>query len=275
MPRVRLNLDALRIAGVPLGTPLLVAPRAWDSDVELPEEAPETPEFIRPGLAFIDIRGPLDEEPDQMCGWWDGYAGEDGIAARFERAANDPATVAILIHFKTPGGTSAGIIECCKRMIAARDAAGIPVIGWVTEACSAGYWLAMVCDGGLFGNEQANAGSIGSYIPHESIAALLEKEGVVMTLVADPPGKTAGNPFEALSDVARSRLERGVKKCTGQFMAAVETARPELSEKVLRELDGDVLEGVDAVNAGLLDGVTDFETTIEMAFALAEARKAA
>lgn len=275
MPRVRLNIDALRIAGVPLDAPLLVAPRAFDSEVELPDEPPEPPAFLAEGVAFIDISGPLSAEPGWQCGYYDGYGGEDGIAARFERAAQHPATLAILVHFKSPGGTSAGILACCRRMLAARDAAGVPVVGYITEACSAGYWLATVCDGGLYGGEEAEAGSIGSYVPHESIAALLAREGVAMTLVADPPGKVAGNPYEPLSKLGLERIERGVKRCTKRFMGAVSAARPELSEAVLRDLDGDVLEGVDAVKAGLLDGIADLATTVDLALAQAAERKAA
>lgn len=259
-----------------MDAPLCLRPSAWDSEAELPDEAPDAPDVIAAGVGFVDIRGPLAEEPDTLCGWYDGYDGEDGIAARFERAVYHPDAVAALVQFKSPGGTSAGILECIRRMVRARDAVGIPVIGFVKEACSAAYWVASrVCNAGLYGDESAESGSIGSYIPHESIAAYLAKEGIAYTLIADPPGKVACNSFEALSDKGRARLERRVTACTARFVRDVETGRA-LSEEAIRALDGDVLEGFAAVEAGLMDGLADLETTVSLVLALAgeRARKA-
>lgn len=274
MPRVRLDVDALRAARVALDAPLCVRPSIWQSEIELPEEAPEPPEMTADGVALITVHGPLAAEADQLCGWYDGYLGDDGIAARFERAISHPACRAVLMHFKTPGGTSEGILEGVRRMLAARIKANKPVLGFVKEACSAGIWIAAaVCDGGLFGEEDAEAGSIGSYVPHESIAGLLEKEGFAITLIADPPGKIAGNGYQPLDDLGRARIERGVKKCTARFIAAVTAGRPALTEEAIRTtLNGDVLEGFDAVAAGLLDGVADLETTVQLASAMADQR---
>ena len=272
MPLARLDTTALRIARIPLDAPLCLRPTCWNGEIELPEEAPDVPDLIADGVALVTVHGPLAEEPDRACGWWDGYLGEDGIADRLERAVRSPAAQAVLLHFKSPGGTSAGILEGITRMLRARDAGGKPIVGFVQEACSAAYWIAAaVCDGGLYGPEDGEAGSVGSYIPHESIAKMLAAEGVEISLIADPPGKVAGNPYQALDELGRSRLERGVKRCTSRFMAAVEVGRG-LSEKDLRALDGDILEGIDAVGAGLLDGVADLDTTISLAQALAEER---
>src|SRR5262249_35899112 len=155
-------------------------------------------EMLGGRVAVIDIKGPLAAEPDTLCGWYDGYGGPDGIAARFERVIRDPSVSAVILRLSSEGGTSVGLLECIGRMCAARDATGKLVFGWISkEACSACYWIAAaVCSSGLFGGEATEAGSIGSYIPHESIAGMLAKDGVAMTLVADPPGKTAGNPYE-------------------------------------------------------------------------------
>lgn len=225
------------------------------------------------GVALVTIHGPLAEEADQLCGWYDGYLGEGGIVERFEAAQAHPACRAVLLHFRTPGGTSAGILEGMRRMLAARAEFKKPVVGHVIEACSAGFWIAAgLCDGGLYGPEDGEAGSVGSYIPHESIAALLAKQGVAIELIADPPGKVAGNSYQPLDDLGRSRIGRGVKKCTQRFFAAVQAGRPALTEDVLRALNGDVLEGLDAVAAGLLDGIADLETTVQLASALADER---
>jgi ClpP class serine protease len=275
MPRVRLDVDALRVAKIALDAPLCLRPLAWGSDVELLEEAPEPPEMTEDGIALVQVHGPLSEEADQLCGWYDGYLGKGGIVDRFEQAITHPACRAVLMHFRTPGGTSAGILEGVERMLLARAAANKPVIGFVKECCSAGLWIAAsICDGGLYGREDAEVGSIGSYVPHESIAGMLTQEGIAIDLIADPPGKVAGNGYQPLDELGRARIERGVKQCTARFIAAVSQGRPALTEEVIRALNGDILQGFDAVSAGLLDGVADFETTLSLASALADQRAA-
>lgn len=269
---MRLDTKALRLARIPFDAPLCLRPSAWDSEVELPAEAPAAPAYIAPGCAYLEVLGALAEEPDTLCGWYDGYAGEDGIAARYTRAVSHDATRCAVVRFRSPGGTSAGLVEGVRQMQRARAAAGVPVLGHVEEADSAGFWLAAACCDALYIGETGQAGSIGSYVPHECIAALLAKEGVEVTLIADPPGKVAGNPYQPLSDLGRARIERGVKACTARFFAAVEASRG-LDEKALRALDGDSLEGALAVNAGLVDGVVDsLETTVALALALADER---
>lgn len=268
MPRTCLDRRALHAARISPAAPLCLRAESWGSEVELPEAAPAEPD-VWDGVALVTVRGPLSGEPDTLCGWYDGYDGPDGIAARFARAHASPDVRAVVLSFDSPGGTSSGLFVCLRRMLEASAASGKPTLGHVKQACSAGYLLAMVCTGGLFGDEDADAGSIGSYIPHGDESGALAKEGVAITLIADPPGKTAGNPFQPLSDVAIARMTRDVNETTARFFSAVTAARPALTEKVLRALDGDVLKGAAAVSAGLLDGLADLADVADLARAMA------
>ena len=268
MPRARLDTAALRAAGLPLSAPLCLSPAAWETDIELPDEAPEAPDFVAPGLAYVEIVGPLSKAPDTLCGWFDGYQGECGIVGRFRRALSAPEARALLIYFDTPGGTTEGLEDAIAQMLSLSALYQKPIVGWVDNALSAGYWIASRVCGTLFGGVASQAGSIGSYITHVSIAGALAQEGEAVTLLANPPGKVAGNPYEPLSDLGRARFQRSVDACTGRFFADVEIARG-IPAAVLAELNGDILEGAAAVQAGLLDGLSDLETTIQYALALA------
>lgn len=267
MPRARLDRRALHAARIAPGAPLCLRADAWGSEVELPEAAPEEPE-IWDGVALVKVCGPLATEPDTLCGFYDGYEGPHGIAARFAQAHADSNARAVVLYLDSPGGTSSGLFACLRKMQEVRAASGKPTIGFVKQACSAGYCLAMACSS-LFGDEDSDAGSIGSYIPHGDESGALAKEGISITLVADPPGKTAGNPYQPLSEVALARMTRDVADCTARFFSAVSTARPALTPDVLRALDGDILQGRAAVNAGLLDGLADLEDVAALARALA------
>lgn len=265
----RLDTKALALAHVPIEAPLCLALAAWGGTFAAAEEPPA--EDVRPGaVAVVSICGPLAQEADSLCGWYDGYGGETGITARVSAALADQNVSAVVLRFDSPGGTSAGLEEAIRRMCAARDASGKPVLAYIDEqCCSAAYWIAAtVAADGVYAPRSGFVGSIGTWVAHVDESAALAQEGLAVTMIADPPGKVAGNSYEALSDVARSRLERSVKACTDRFVEAVGTARG-LSTDVLRELDGDVLEGDGAKAAGLVDGIASLEDVVALASAMA------
>lgn len=273
----RLDRRALAQVGASVETPLCLARSAWGATFALATEAPGVIELV-PGptethtaVGIVRTTGPLAQAADELCGWYDGYEGPDGLVARFLETINAPEVGAVAILFDvSPGGTSAGLEEGVRRMVEARDATGKPVVAYVNVLCaSAAYWLAAsLATHGIFGPIAAGVGSIGSYIPHDCIAGMLAQEGIVETLIADPPGKVAGAPSQPLDDLGRARIERSVQGCTARFIAAVSTARG-LTPEAVRALDGDVLPLDLAVAAGLADGLGSLEDVLTLAAALA------
>lgn len=264
-----LDSRALSLARVPLDAPLCLARSAWGASFAAAEEAPE--EEVRAGIvAVISICGPLAQEADSLCGWYDGYGGETGITARVLDALSDSNISAVVLRFDSPGGTSAGLEEAIRRICAARNASGKPILAYVDEqCCSAAYWIAAaVARDGIHAPRSGFIGSIGTWVDHTDMSGAMANEGLRVSLIADPPGKVAGNPFEPLGDVGRTRLERSVRECTGRFFAAVSAARG-ISIDDLRKLDGDVLEGEAALGAKLIDGIASLEDVIDLAAAIA------
>lgn len=238
MPRTplafRLDSSALAQARVPLDAPLCLPRAAWQGVHALQATAPSAlekyggnPTGQRTEVAIVTVRGLLAQEADSACGWWDGYGGETGVVARFAEAVNDPCVGAVMFIWDSPGGTSAGLEEGVRRMTEMRDAAGVSVVSYINERCgSAAFWIASaLSNGGIFGPVAAHCGSIGSYIPHTDISGALAQEGIVETLIADPPGKVAGAASKPLDDVGRARIERDVLACTSRFVEAVATSR--------------------------------------------------
>ncbi len=155
-----------------------------------------------------------------------------------------------------------------------RTATGKPVAAYVDElAARGGYWLAAaMADAGIYVPRGGGVGSIGCFTAHVDESGALEQDGFKVTLVQDPPGKTAGAPTEPLDDVGRSRMVARVSDVASRFMAAVAAARG-MSVEAVRELDGAVVYGPAAVAAGLADGVATLEQTISTVAVAAEKRK--
>jgi ClpP class serine protease len=251
----------------------------WRMRGEMPEPVPDVPEpaeaKLAPGsvVAVLDVDGPLSQrEVETWCGYVQGY---DGIARRLREALDAPEVGAVVLRVDSPGGDVAGLEEAVATMRADVARAGKPVLGYVDElAASAAYWLAAaVCSSGVYLPGSGLVGSIGCLAVHVSEARALDAAGVDVEVVRDPRGKAAGHPAEPFSDVASARLEELVRAASARFARAVSAARP-LSATQARALDGAVLEGSRAVEAGLADGVASLADTITRAASMARARPA-
>lgn len=265
----RLDVEALRLARVAPDATLCLAPGAWGSTFALEDSPPPSPTPGPGRVAVVDICGPLAQEADQLCGWYDGYEGSTGIAARVTAALRDPSISAVVLRFDSPGGVISGLEECVRRICEARDDMQKPVVAHVGETCaSAAYWLAACCASEIHGPAASYTGAIGCYRVHLDESGALDQEGLKVTLVADPPGKVAGSPHEPLSELARSRLDRDVKAVTARFVEAVTAARG-MAPEAIRALDGDLLQAGAAVEAGLIDGLGSLEDVVALAAALA------
>lgn len=214
-------------------------------------------------VAVVDIIGPLAQRGEsQLCGFVDGY---DWIGERLGAALEEAD--AVVLRIDSPGGDVAGLAEAVRRMRAAVEAAGKPVVAYVDElAASAAYWIAAGVADEIVIPPMGSVGSIGSFGVLVDITKSLELEGTAVTLVRDPEGKCEAHPAAPITDLARERLGSEVQAATARFVDAIATRR-ELSANVLRALNGAVLHGADAVRAGLADRVGTLEDVIRGASA--------
>lgn len=270
----RLDATALAQARISPETPLCLARSAWGSMLAAAAGPSETERFATSAeaavggeVAIVRISGLLASEADDCYwSWFDGYGGKDGIVARFTEAITDPLVGAVVLYIKSPGGTSAGLEEAIRHMVAARAATGKPVAVYVGEQCSsAAYWIAScLATLGIWGPVASRMGSIGSYIPWQGIAGMLEQVGITYELIADPPGKVAGSPTQPLDELGRARLERDVKGVTARFVAAAAAARG-LTPDAVRAINADELPLDLAVSQKLADGRGSFEDVLALA----------
>ena len=220
----------------------------------------------RPGVAVVEVRGVLEQRAaSHMCGESPGY---DEITARAVAALGDPSVGAVVLALDSPGGDVPGLAECARRIRAAADAAGKPLLAFVDElAASAGYYLACACDG-IYGPPAAHVGSIGELIVHASEARAIDAEGVDVEIIRSPGGKANPNGMEALDDLGRSRLQTIVDRGAAEFIGYVSSRRG-IATAAVAALDGALLGADDAIAAGLLDGIGSLEDVIALAGSLA------
>jgi ClpP class serine protease len=205
---------------------------------------------LRSGVAILPIVGPI-YRTSNIFSYFFGGATMDVISADFEAALADADVKAIVFDLHTPGGEITGVNEFVNRVYAAR---GIkPIIAYSSGfTCSAGYWIASAADE-IVADATSLLGSIGVIMPvHKG-----DKEYDIVS---------SQSPYKLLDptkDAHRKRIQKTVDAIADVFVASVARNRGVSKKKVLSDYGkGDVLVGVDAVNAGLADRIGSIDSII-------------
>jgi signal peptide peptidase SppA len=221
-------------------------------------------------VAVVEVMGPLAQRAAaDFFGFVDGY---DGIEARFAEAlAANPD--AIVLRIDSPGGDAAGCFEAVKRMRAAAQAAGKPVVAFADEmAASAAYALACVADSGIVAPSSGMVGSVGVIAMHASQSRLLADAGIDVSVFRSGKRKAEGTAVEPLSDDAAAAMQSHVDALAQQFGALVAEARGTTADAVLG-YEGAIFTAAEAVKNGLADRIGTLDDAVAMAAKAARARR--
>lgn len=209
--------------------------------------------------AMIAMQGPI----VYKANWFSmlfGCASIEIMRHQFRVAMADSTVRTILFRCDSPGGVVDFVPEFGDEIYAARQSgrkpilfAADPVIG------SAAYWLAAQGNA-IYASRSSMIGSIGTYIEHHDISAMLEKMGIKITLVAHPAAKVLGNQYEPMSEAALADRQAFVDEVGLEFEAAVMRGRNASKQKVLGWTQlGIPPRGKRAIELGLADKAGSFD----------------
>ena len=107
-------------------------------------------------------------------------------------------------------------------------------------------------------------GSIGVYGVHEDLSKAAERLGVKTTLISAGKYKTEGNPWEPLSDLARSEMQSKVDAHYRQFTDDVAFGRGVSPGAVVKGYgEGRMLLARPALAAGMVDEIGTLDGVLE------------
>ena len=224
----------------------LVGRRGDDADAPFP---------VIDGVAVISIAGTLVHR-GAWIGQSSGLTSYEGLAAQIDAAVSDKAIRGIALEIDSFGGEVAGAFDLADRIRAAREAK--PVHAFLAEhALSAGYALASQADRITLPRTGA-AGSIGVVTMHTDMSGMLAQKGVAVTLIHAGAQKADGNPYAALPEPIRDRLQAELEDLRILFAETVAAGRgAKLSKDAALATEAAVFRGATAVEAGLTDAVAD------------------
>lgn len=214
-------------------------------------------------IAVIRVHGAIANRAGLMDGESMGVGtSAERLEARIREAVQDESVKAVILDVNSPGGSAAGTPELASAIREMRG--GKPIVAQVNAlAASAAYWIASATDE-IVATESSQIGSIGVISVHESIAKMLEDEGVEETIVSAGEYKAEGNPYEPLSPEAQEHMQSMVNKYYTMFLDAVASGRGVDKETVESEYgQGRVKLAADAKKAGMIDRIETLRGTLE------------
>lgn len=212
------------------------------------------------GVSIISIAGPILPTHSGLAHMM-GLPTPGGIAAQLRQAMADPAIGAVLLDFHSRGGITEGITELAEEIHQARGRKTI-VASLNFEAEGTAYWVAAACSE-IAASPSSLAGAIGVVAMHTQLPNGEGGKGPKMTLIGNPPGKTDGHPYEALSLSARAHVQRRVNELYGMYTGDVARGRGTSAGAVRNGFgEGRTVAAREALRLRMVDRIATFDETL-------------
>lgn len=212
------------------------------------------------GVAVLPLLGTIVQRADMMTEMSGGTSTQK-FTARFRQAMTDPSVGSIVIDVDSPGGQVSGVEELATEIFQARGQKPITAVA-NSLAASAAYWIATAADE-LVVTPSGEVGSIGVFAMHEDMSQALANEGVTPTLISAGKYKVEGNPFEPLTDEARTAIQSRVDEYYEMFVSAVARNRGVKKSDVRQGFgEGRTVGAKQAVSLGMADRVATLDETV-------------
>ena len=208
------------------------------------------PYHVQAGTLHIPIKGMLLHDYSyQVFDWATGYG---YIARAVERGMSDPNVARIAFVINSGGGEVAGNFDLVDRIHAMRGRK--PMLAVVNEhAYSAAYSLASAADK-IVVARTGGVGSVGVVTSHVDATGAMARLGYQITFIHAGAHKVEGNPYEALPDSVKARMQARIDGLYAIFVSTV-ARNLGLSEEAVRSTEALTYSAADAVSMGLAHAV--------------------
>jgi signal peptide peptidase SppA len=201
------------------------------------------------GVAIIPVNGTL---INRFNGSYSGVTGYNFIRSQVMAAMADDDVKGIIFDVNSYGGEAAGCFECSDFLFGLRGKK--PTLSLVdSNAYSAAYAIPSATDKIVL-TPSGGAGSIGVVGMHVNMAKALEDWGIEVTFIHSGKHKVDGNPYEALPDDVRKRMQAGVDAGRANFANLVDRNRA-LKPGTALSTEAQTYRADDALSLGLIDVV--------------------
>lgn len=212
------------------------------------------------GVAVINIFGVLTKSLS-FFSWLFGGSSMQQIAQTYQAAISDLQVKSILLVIDSPGGTVDGTQELANIIYNGKNEK--PVIAYSDGMiCSAAYWIASAADKIYISGDTVEIGSIGVVATHVDASKSDEMYGEKYTEITAGKYKRLASSHTPLSDEGRQYLQEQVDHIYTVFVGDVARNRNISEEDALKMADGKIFIGKQAIEVGLVDGVSTYDQLV-------------
>ena len=175
----------------------------------------------------------------------------------------DRTVKGVVLSVNTPGGgvvESAEIYDAIRLIQNERD---IPVyVSMGSMAASGGYYVSAPADK-IFVNPETMTGSIGVIMESVNYAKLAENYGIEFNTIKPGPYKDIMSGSREMTDEERDMLQEMINDSYERFVDIIVDGRNMTEKEVKKVADGRILNGRQAIEAGLADDYGKLQETID------------
>lgn len=217
---------------------------------------------IQDGVAVLNVEGVLARRMNMMM-YLSGGASMEMVQKDLVSAMNDPAVKGVILDIDSPGGTISGTEELANTIYGMRGTK--PIVAYTgSTMASAAYWVGASTDAVYISGNTPLVGSIGVVGSHVDVSRREEQMGIKTTEISAGKYKRIASAYAPLSKEGRAVLQESVDSAYTAFVDAIAQFRGTTTDDVLaRMADGRVFRGKQAIEAGLVDGVSTLDDLIQ------------
>ena len=220
------------------------------------------------GVAVLPVNGVLGKRATLFT-QVSGMASTEILGNDIKAALNDPQVSGIVLSVDSPGGTVDGTQTLADIVASARGVKPVVTLAGGCM-CSAAYWIGASASEIYISSGTDQVGSIGVVSGHRDISGAEAAQGIKTTEITAGQYKRVASQYAPLSEAGRANIQETVDYLYSIFVADVAKARGVSEETVLKNMaDGRVFIGQQAIDAGLVDGVSTLDGAISRVHQLA------
>lgn len=256
-PPIRRRWPGLKIFAVILAVCVLllfISAVACSSDDDKPNG---------PYVGIIYVEGTIQSGNEDAFGITEGYQ-HRWTLNQIDEMMEDPNNLGLMLYVDSPGG---GVYESDELYLKIREyqeTTDNPVYTYMgSMAASGGYYIAASSDQ-IFANRNTWTGSIGVTLgTFYDFSGFLSRYGVKTETLTSGANKAMGSSVEPMTPEQKAIWQSLIDEAYAQFVGIVADGREMSVERVKELADGRIYTAKQALDAGLIDGITDFNGAMD------------
>lgn len=174
----------------------------------------------------------------------------------------DPTIKGIVLSVNSPGGGVVESADIYDAILTIQEERELPIyVSMGSMAASGGYYVSAPADK-IFVNPETITGSIGVIMQNINYSKLAEKYGIDFNTIKSGPYKDMMSPSREMTEEERALLQEMIDDSYDRFVDIIVDGRGMTEEAVRKVADGRIMNGRQAIEAGLADDYGKLGDTI-------------